>query len=142
MEPSMSDINAKLDLLVGTISKIHEIDAAVKGLVQENAALRADLAAKDTKIKTLTDQLNRVDQAARSTSLRILGLPVTTQSSQADVIDVVHREILLPILDAAKKSGDINEHTSLPPHFLIVNAFAIPAKKQCQLFPRHRQAAI
>jgi hypothetical protein len=135
MEPSMSDINAKLDLLVGTIGKIHEIDAAVKGLVQENAALRADLAAKDVKIKTLSDQLNRVDQAARSTSLRILGLPVTIQSSQADVIAVVHREILMPILDAAKKSGDIDAHADLPPHFLIVNAFAIPAKNNTTSSP-------
>ena len=135
MEPSMSDINAKLDLLVGTIGKIHEIDAAVKGLVQENAALRADLAAKDVKIKTLSDQLNRVDQAARSTSLRILGLPVTIQSSQADVIAVVHREILMPILDAAKKSGDIDAHADLPPHFLIVNAFAIPAKNNATSSP-------
>jgi hypothetical protein len=135
MEPSMSDINPKLHLLVGTIGKIHEIDAAVKGLVQKNAALRADLAAKDTKIKTLSDQLNCVDQAASSTSLRILGLPVITQSTQADVIDVLHREILMPTLDAAKKSGDSDEHTNLPPHFLIVNAFAIPAKNNATSFP-------
>ena len=135
MEPSMSDINAKLDLLVGTIGKIHEIDAAVKGLVQENAALRADLAAKDTKIKTLSDQLNRVDQASRSTSLRILGLPVNTQATQANVIDVVYREILRPTLEAAKQAGDMDEHSNLPPHFLIVNAFAIPAKNNSTSSP-------
>jgi hypothetical protein len=135
MEPSMSDINAKLDLLVGTIGKIHEIDGAVKGLVQENAALRADLAAKDIKIKTLSDQLNRVDQATRSTSLRILGLPVTTQSTQANVISVVYKEILMATLAAAKQSGDIDDHTNLPPHFLIVNAFAIPAKNNASSAP-------
>ncbi len=86
----MSEINAKLDLLVGTIGKINEIDAAVKGLVLENASLRADLATKDVKIKSLTDQLNRVDQASRSTSLRILGLPVTTQSTSAAVFGSVY----------------------------------------------------
>jgi hypothetical protein len=135
MEPSMSELNAKLDLLVGTIGKIHEIDAAVKGLVQENAALRADLATKDEKIKSLTDQLNRVDQAARSTSLRILGLPVTTQSSPANVFDAVYKEILVPILDAAKKAGDLDSQATLPPHFLIVNAFAIPAKNNASSSP-------
>jgi len=135
MEPSMSELNAKLDLLVGTIGKIHEIDAAVKGLVQENAALRADSAAKDVKIKSLTDQLNRVDQASRSTSLRILGLPVTTQSTPAKVFDTVYKEILQPILIAAKEAGDIDNQANLPPHFLIVNAFAIPAKNSTNSSP-------
>ncbi len=92
----MSELNAKLDLLVGTIGKIHKIDAAVKGLVQENAALLAESAAKDVKIKSLTDQLNRVDQASRSTSLRILGLPVTTQSTPAKVFDTVYRRSSSP----------------------------------------------
>jgi hypothetical protein len=135
MEPSMSEINAKLDLLVGTIGKINEIDAAVKGLVLENATLRADLATKDVKIKSLTDQLNRVDQASRSTSLRILGLPVTTQSTPAAVFGSVYKEILQPILEAAKKDGDIDDQASLPPHFLIVNAFTIPAKNNANSSP-------
>ena len=131
----MTEISAKLDLLVGTIGKIHEIDAAVKGLVLENASLRADLATKDVKIKSLTDQLNRVDQASRSTSLRILGLPVTTQSSSASVFGAVYNEILVPILEAARKDGDVDDQANLPPHFLIVNAFTIPAKNNSNSSP-------
>jgi len=114
-------------MLCGTISKIEEIETVVKSLVTDNASLRAEIASRDEKITQLTDQVNRLDQASRSTSLRILGLPITTKSSTTEIIDSVYNNILLPTLEAAKQNGDIS--TILPAHFMIVNAFAIPAKK-------------
>ena len=120
-------MNAKLDMLCGTINKINDIETSVRHLVTENATLKADLASRDVKIQQLTDHVNRLDQASRSTSLRILGLPVTTQSTTTEIIKAVYNEILLPILTSAKAEGDIDD--ILPAHFLIVNAFAIPAKK-------------
>jgi hypothetical protein len=119
-------MNAKLDMLCATINKINEIETSIRHLVTENATLKADLASRDVKIQQLTDHVNRLDQASRSTSLRILGLPVTTQSTTAEIIKSVYNEILLPILTSAKAAGDIDD--ILPAHFIIVNAFAIPTK--------------
>jgi outer membrane murein-binding lipoprotein Lpp len=135
MDSTMAEMNAKLDLLCGSIQKINEIEATVKSmdttvkaLVQENQALRADLVARDEKIQSLTDQLNRLDQSSRSNSLRILGLPVSTQSTTANIIDTVYKEILLPTIEAAKRAGDLPEQAVLPPYSIISNAFTIPAK--------------
>ena len=135
MDPIISEMNAKLDLLCGSLQKINDIestvksmDVTVKALVQENQSLRAELVARDEKIQSLTDQLNRLDQSSRSTSLRILGLPVTTQSTTAKIVETVYKEILLPTLEAAKTAGDISDQAILPPHFLISNAYCIPAK--------------
>jgi regulator of replication initiation timing len=109
MDTTIAEMNAKLDLLCGSLQKISDIettvksmDASVKSLALENQALRADLAARDVKIQSLTDQLNRLDQSSRSNSLRILGLPVTTQSTSAKIVETVYKEILLPTLQAAK----------------------------------------
>jgi len=137
MDTSSADIHAKLDLLIGTISKINEIestmksmDTTIKALVQENVTLRAELSIRDETIQKLSDRVNRLDQAARSTSLRILGLKITTETSPATIHETVYKDILLPILEAAKQAGDIpSNQASLPSHFLIVNCFAIPAKK-------------
>jgi outer membrane murein-binding lipoprotein Lpp len=135
MDSTMAEMNAKLDLLCASIQKINDIestvksmDTTVKSLVQENQALRADLAARDVKIQTLTDQLNRLDQSSRSNSLRILGLPITTQTPTSRIIDIVYKEILLPTLESAKQAGDIPENAVLSPYAIISNAFAIPAK--------------
>jgi uncharacterized protein YoxC len=136
MEAYMSEMNAKLDKLCAGLTKIDEIDSnvksldqTVKSLVRENASLREDLATRDEKIQQLTDQVNRLDQAARSSSLRILGLGVTTQTSTAEIHETVFREILTPILEAAKKCGDLPAHTNLPSHYIVSNVFAIPSKK-------------
>jgi regulator of replication initiation timing len=68
MDPTMAEMNAKLDLLCGSLQKISDIettvksmDTTVKALALENQALRADLVARDDKIQSLTDQLNRLD---------------------------------------------------------------------------------
>jgi hypothetical protein len=133
MDPSTADIHAKLDLLCGTTASINEtvksLDAAVKALVLDKASIRAELAAKDEKIQALTDQVNRLDQASHSCSLRILGLKVSTQSPPSVIINTVYTEILLLTLSAATTAGDIADMSTMPPHFLIVNAFAIPSKK-------------
>jgi hypothetical protein len=132
-EMDNADIHAKLDLLCGTMASIDttvkSLDIAVKSLVQENAAIRAELAIKDEKIQSLTDQCNKLDQQARSSSLRIIGLDVSTQSSPTTIHDAVYKEILLPILTAAQQAGDIVNMSNMPSHFIISNSFAIPSKK-------------
>ena len=135
MESAMAAMNSKLDMLCGSIQQIKEIDIAVKSLVRDNETMKAEIAKRDTKIQQLTDQVNRMDQASRSSSLRILGLNVTTQTPTPQLVETVYNEILVPILEAAKTNGDLPPQTVLPPHFLIVNVFAIPAKKASQSCP-------
>ena len=95
--------------------------------------LRADLVKanesnkeKDKIINKHTDQINNCEQALRSNSLRIIGLPVTRTSNNADITDCVYEHILLPILNTAKEKGDIDSFPSK--RFLIDNAFTIPSK--------------
>jgi len=149
MESTLQDINAKFEFLCGQLKKIEDIDVTVKSLdttvrslddtvkalVTENVSLREGIAKRDEQIRQLSDQVNRLDQAARSSSLRILGLPITTQTPIPKIHETVYNEILLPILNAAKENGDISPQAILPSHFLIVNVFAIPSKKASDSSP-------
>jgi hypothetical protein len=149
MESTLQDINAKFEFLCGQLKKIEDIDSTVKSLditvkslddtvkslVMENISLKEDIVKRDNQIRQLSDQVNRLDQAARSSSLRILGLPLTTQTPIAKIHETVYNEILLPILEAAKLNGDISPQAVLPSHFLIVNVFTIPSKKASDSSP-------
>jgi hypothetical protein len=136
MDTALNQINARLEMLCGSIKKLDEIDITVKALdskvehlIRENDTLKQEITKRDVKIQQLSDHVNRLDQASRSASLRILGLPVTIQTPPGELYEIVYREILMPIIEAAKKSGDISAQADLPMHYLIVNAFTIPAKR-------------
>jgi hypothetical protein len=60
---------------------------------------------------------------------------VTTQTPPAELHEILYSKILNPILEAAKLCGDLSPHANLPPHFLISNAFAIPAKRASMSCP-------
>jgi prefoldin subunit 5 len=149
MESTLQDINTKFEFLCSQLKKIEDIDqtvksldttvksldVTVKSLVTENASLREDITKRDDQIRQLSDQVNRLEQATRSSSLRILGLPVTTQTPISKIHETVYNEILLPTLEAAKQNGDIPTQAILPSHFLIVNVFAIPSKKTSDSSP-------
>jgi hypothetical protein len=135
MEAYMKNVNDKLEEICGSLKKMDAIESALNSLVKENTALREDVSAikkdnekKDEAIMQLTEHCNRLDQAARGTTLRIIGLPVTTATSHAELIKVVYREILQPVLVAAKENGEIPESAQAIPHYLVDNVFCIPSK--------------
>jgi hypothetical protein len=111
------------------LDKIGEIESKVQVLVNENAALREEISKRDEKIDQLTSQVNKMDQASRATSLRILGLPITSSTPSTAIPDLVLREIIKPCLDSATACGDLPPSTSLPFHLLVTNVFALPSKK-------------
>jgi len=128
-------INAKLDHICSKLErmdtiekKIDSVESALYDMRKENAVLREELAAKDKIITQLSEQLNKVDQAARSSSVRIIGLPINCNTSQADVAKIVFNEIVHPTFMAAKNAGELPNAT-FAPHFLINNVFSVPAKK-------------
>jgi hypothetical protein len=132
MENTITQMNAKLDMICGKLpmlDKIGEIETKIQVLVNENAALREEIAKRDDKIDQLTSQVNKMDQASRATSLRILGLPITPTTPSTAIPDIVLKEIIKPCLDSATACGDLPPSTSLPFHLLVTNVFALPSKK-------------
>ncbi len=125
-----TQINNKLEMLCGLIPKVEEIDTKIQSLMNENAALRQDVAERDATIEQLTSHVNKLDQAARATSLRILGLPVNSSTPSSALPDIVFKEVILPCLEAASSKGEISAQLStLPIQLVISNVFALPAKK-------------
>jgi len=125
-----AQINSKLEMLCGLLPKVEEIDPKIQSLMTENAALRQDVIARDAKIDQLTNQVNKLDQAARSTSLRILGLPIFAATPPSAIPEIVFREIIRPCLESAISKGEISDQLSaFPPYLIIANVFSLPAKK-------------
>ena len=109
-----AQLHAKLDFLCEKIQKVDDISEKIDGLentiqklAAENIELRKQVEAKDKVIEQLNEKVNKLEQAARSTSLRILGLPVTSLPPAAEIPAIVFKEILLPCFEAAKQSGDV-----------------------------------
>jgi hypothetical protein len=107
-----ANINSKLKTLCGILPKIEEIDSKIQSLMSENAALRKEVADRDSKIDHLTSQVNKMDQASHASSLWILGLPVTTSTPQSAIPEIVHKAIILPCLEAAIAKGEISAQPS------------------------------
>jgi len=129
----MEQINDKLDKL---FTKLESMDEVLQSLKAENVSFRVELAAvkaeskkKDEVIAKLTDQVNRLDQASRASTLRIIGLPVTANTPAAEIPKIVFKEILAPIIEAAKKQGEFPPAIIPFQNMLIDCAFMIPAKK-------------
>jgi hypothetical protein len=138
----VAQLHAKLDFLCTKIEKIDcletkfdALETTILKLVNENEDLRKQVASRDEVIEHLTEKTNRLDQANRSTSLRILGLPITAATAPADVPIIVHREILSPIFEAAKANGDAPPDLRISAFFAISNCFTIPSKKNASSSP-------
>jgi hypothetical protein len=139
MEELFENMSKKLDAMqaqLGKLSKLDTLEDSVNQLLKENSALKqevstisAELKKKDEAIQILTDQLNRCDQDSRCKSLRIIGLPVTANSTPDAVVNVVYQHIIQPVLQAAVSKGEIQDTAIPDKHFLIDNAFVIPTKK-------------
>jgi hypothetical protein len=134
LQATMNQIVGKLDEQSGKLSvverSLHELRVENAAVREELAAARSELIKKDEIIVKLTDQVNRLDQQSRSSSVRIIGLQVSTDTPPGDVAKVVFNEILTPILRKAIEVGDLPATFTIPHHSHIINeAFVIPAKK-------------
>jgi predicted RNase H-like nuclease (RuvC/YqgF family) len=114
MEDSLAKLHAKLDSIDSKLTKIDVIEQTMNTLVVENAALREEIRSKDKVIDELCEKVNKLDQSARTNSLRIHGLPVTSNTPATEIPYIVHREILTPIFEAAKLKGDLPPSTPPP----------------------------
>ncbi len=85
MEDSLAKLHAKLDSIGSQLTKIDVIEQTMNTLVVENAALREEVRNKDKIIDELNEKVNRLDQSTRSNSLRIHGLPVTSNTPATEI---------------------------------------------------------
>jgi hypothetical protein len=129
MEESLAKLHAKFDSFGSQLAKIDNIEKSISTLVAENVALREEIREKDKTIEQLSEKVNKLDQSLRSNSIRIHGLPITSATSPSQVPGIVFKEIILPILDTAKQSGDIPPSYTPEIHSTLVNAFSLPSKK-------------
>ncbi len=129
MEESLAKLHTKFDSFGSQLAKIDNIEKSISTLVAENVALREEIREKDKTIEQLSEKVNKLDQSLRSNSIRIHGLPITSATSPSQVPGIVFKEIILPILDTAKQSGDIPPSYTPDIHSTLVNAFSLPSKK-------------
>jgi hypothetical protein len=146
MEAQILEISAKLSEICEKLGKMEKIESRLERvesflceLKHENTALREELASarsnlvnKDKTITNLSEQVNRLDQNARLTTIRVIGLPVTSNTPSVDIMKLVFSEIVAPCLDAAKAAGEMPTVVIQHPTFLIDSAFVIPSKKNAQ----------
>jgi hypothetical protein len=135
MEESLAKLHEKLDSFGGQLAKIDTLEQTIGKLVHENTAFREELRKKDIIIDQLTEKVNRLDQSLRANSLRIHGLPITNNTPATEIPNIVFKEIITPILEAAKASGDIPPTHDPPLHFTLSSAFSIPSKKNSSSSP-------
>jgi hypothetical protein len=145
----LAQLHAKLDFLCTKIekidaleTKIDSLESTIQKLVSENDDLRKQVESRDEVIMQLTEKTNRLGQASRSTSLRILGLPITAATTPAKVPSIIHREILTPIFEAAKANGDAPPD---PPHIRLLchrQLLRHPFQEECLVQSCHRQASL
>jgi len=130
MDLALSAIMAKLDTMNNTMtahfSKIESLEAAVVGLRADLAASVKTSLKKDKIILKQQDQINNCEQSLRSSSIRILGLPLVRDAAASTILNTVFDLIIHPILEHAKLKGDLEGYPGR--RFIIDSAFCIPAK--------------
>jgi len=130
MDAAVNTIMAKLDLMTNQMtshfSKIESLEAAVVGLRADLAASVKNNLKKDEVILKQQDQINSCEQSIRSSSIRILGLPLVKDAPASTILNTVFDLIVQPILEHAKLKGDLEGYPGR--RFIIDSAFCIPAK--------------
>ena len=122
---SLGQLISKMDTIERTL---HELRIENTSVREELAAARLEISKRDETISKLTEHVNKIDQASRSNSIRIFGLPVTHDTPHAQIHKLVFEEIVAPIFLSARNAGDLPPNIN-PTSLTIDQAFAIPTKK-------------
>jgi hypothetical protein len=125
MEELQAQMNEKLTELMDEVRSLSE---ALKTVKRENEQLKNTVSKQADEIAELRNDLNDRELHARSWSIRVLNLPIPAgrESDNKTVMETVYREMVVPILEGAKASGEIQE---IPPcHNIIEVAHILPGK--------------
>jgi hypothetical protein len=107
MEKLQAEMNEKLSALIEQVSRLSDDLREVKA---ENKSLKETVQQQADEIMDLKNVINDRETHARSWSIRITNLPLPAgqESNNKVVMDTVYQELVLPILEGARSSGDIN----------------------------------
>lgn len=116
MSCQMNDMLSKQD-------KLEEATKDLKSKLDEVTQLNKEMSAT---ISLQGDRINFCEQALRASSIRIVGLPVTRNSTPQEISTAVYSTIIQPVFELAKAQGEIDSYPTL--RFCIESAFCIPSK--------------
>jgi hypothetical protein len=125
MERLQAEMNTKLTALM---EEVQSLSGALKQVKDENTHLKQKLANQADEIADLRNELNDRELHARSWSVRVINLPLPEgrETDNRTVMDTVYKELVVPILEGARASGEIQ---SIPPcDNVIETAHILPGK--------------
>jgi hypothetical protein len=125
MEELQEEMNDKLSVLMEEVKNLSESLRAVK---RENEQLKTTVQNQADEIADLRNVINDRELHARSWSIRALIIPIPPEqeTNNGAVMEIVYKELIAPILEGAKASGEIP--AVLPCHNLIETAHILPGK--------------
>lgn len=126
----LGSINTKLENVVGLPEKFIKLEALLDKVCAENKELRRIITDRDAEILTLRAHVNNLEQHNRSWSVRVMGLPLTSEEekSSSSVKKKLFSSVIQPILAGAASEGDISEVPTDPDH-IIEMAHTLRAKE-------------
>jgi hypothetical protein len=110
-EELLAELNSKITSLTEEVRKNNSALTQVK---KENQQLKETVQQQAEEISELRNEINDRELHARSWSIRVINLPIPAgqETSIRAVMDTVYKELVVPILEGAKASGEIS---TIPP---------------------------
>jgi hypothetical protein len=125
MEDLMAQMNIKLTSLV---EEVRNLGTALKAEKQKNEQLKETVQNQADEIAELRQEINDRELHARSWSIRVINVPIPAgqETNNRVVMDTVYKELVVPILEGVRASGEI---TTIPPCDNIIEiAHILPGK--------------
>jgi hypothetical protein len=125
MEELQEEMNDKLSVLMEEVKTLSESLRTVK---RENEQLKITVHKQAEEIADLHNVINDRELHARSWSIRALNIPIPAEqeTNNGAVMEAAYKELIAPILEGAKASGEI---PAVPPcQSLIEIAHILPGK--------------
>jgi hypothetical protein len=125
MEKLQAEMNNKLTALV---EEVRNLSSALNKVKEENRQLEQKVVQQDDVIADLRNELNDRELHARSWSIRVVNLPLPEgkETDNRTVMETVYKELVVPILEGARASGEIQ---NIPPCDNIIEiAHILPGK--------------
>jgi hypothetical protein len=125
MEDLMAQMNTKLTSLV---EEVRNLGSALKAEKQKNEQLKETVQNQADEIAELRQEINDRELHARSWSIRVVNMPIPAgqETNNRVVMDTVYKELVVPILEGVRASGEI---ANIPPCYNIIEiAHILPGK--------------
>jgi hypothetical protein len=109
-------MNEKLSSLMEEMQSLTE---TLKSVKFENEVLRNTTQSQANQIAELRNVINDRELHARSWSIRAINIPIPSgqESNNKVVMEKVYKELLVPILERARASGEVS---AIPPCFSLI----------------------